>query len=328
MQNNPFESLTALIAGNINALTVQKDSGGLPAEPARLLNGRGGRAPGFDDINIDIYPPLVFITLYRSFSDKQLLCLAGAVREVAGELPVLVQDRSVRPHVTRMEPAELPDEIVVTEAGLKYLLNPRRGQNPGFFPDMREGRRWIRDYVRDAAGKKTDIRVLNLFAYTCSLSVAAAAAGASRVVNIDKNARSLNIGKRNHRLNHDLIPGGYRNQAVFLPHDIFKSLGRLKKEGPYDLIIADPPPSQKGSFMFHKDYPRLLRRLPEMLVPGGRIMLTLNGPGYGWEDFRSIVSAELPGFGIRERLQPPADFAPNSDGHGLKILIVDEVSVS
>ncbi len=306
MNNSQIEQLEQLISYGISPI---------PDSPARIVNGRGGRAAGFDGLNIDIYPPLIFITLYSDYSDEDIAQIAGAVRAAIGEQPLLVQDRSRRPFSTRLSLGEVPSEIIVRENDLRFYLNPLRGQNPGFFPDMRTGREWIR------ANVKQDSRVLNLFSYTCALSVAALAAGASKVVNIDKNSRSLDIGKRNHRLNHGAIPGGCCSQAVFLPHDIYKSIGRLKKDGPYDLIIADPPPSQKGSFLLEKDYPRLLRRLPELTAPGGKLMLSLNNPAWSWEEFETMVTENIPGVRLLEKLNPPEDFAPARDGRGLKIII-------
>ena len=296
----------------------------LPVGPARVLNGRGGRAPGFDDINIDLFPPLVFVTVYCKLSDDEISQINDVLKIIFVDNPILIQDRSVRPAVTRLQYGDIPTEMTIQEDKLKFFLNPLRGQNPGFFPDMRDGRKIIRDSVEKGIDNGIDdFRVLNLFAYTCSLSVVAIAAGASKVVNIDKNRRSLDIGRRNHRLNNDVIAGGYRNQAQFFPHDIFKSIGKLKKEGPYNLVIADPPPTQKGSFMLLKDYPKLIRRLPEMLLPGGEIILTHNGPGWSWDDFENMVRQSLPELSKMKRLPPPNDFAPAEEGRGLKILVVE-----
>ncbi|WP_199519176.1 class I SAM-dependent methyltransferase, partial [Psychrobacter sp. bablab_jr012] len=53
----------------------------------------------------------------------------------------------------------------------------------------------------------------------------------------------LRTGKQNHQLN------GFTRGVSYLPHDILKSFGKLKKSAPYDLIIVDPPSFQKGSFI-------------------------------------------------------------------------------
>ena len=271
---------------------------------------------------MDFYPPLLYVTLYSNYPDFLIDKLVGALKEKFRNCPVFVQDRSVRPAVTRFLSEDVPDEMIIAEDGLKYYLHPLRGQNPGFFIDMRTGRKTVRKTVELMKEAGTEnIKVLNLFSYTCSFSVAALSSGAENVINIDKNGRSLEIGRKNHILNSDLITGGYRNQARFLPHDIFKSTGKLRKEGPYNLIIADPPPSQKGSFDIRKDYPRLLRKIPEMLKPGGLVFLSFNGSGWNWEEFENMINDNLPGLPVIKRVRPPADFLPGEDGRGLKFII-------
>ncbi len=301
------------IRRNLESLSLPLTEQGLPGEPCRLL-----MLPGV--LNLDYYPPLLFMTTYRPFCGCELDESIEALSLAYPTCGLLVQDRSSRPYQVLLEKGDIPEEFVITEGGLEFYLQPRRGQNPGFFIDMRDGRSLIRTIV--AGREEESVSVLNLFAYTCSLSVTALAAGAEKVVNIDMNKNSLNLGKRNHRLNHSRIPGGFTNQAQFLAHDIFKSFGKLRREGPYSLIIADPPPSQKGSFDLKKDYPRLLRKLPEMLKPDGEMILTLNSPESDWDDFEALVSPCLPEDFGTERVQPPADFMPRDEGRGLKLLRV------
>lgn len=139
---------------------------------------------------------------------------------------------------------ELNDSPVVVEHGLKYQLDIGRNQNFGLFLDMRNGRQWVQDNAKDK-------NVLNLFAYTCGFSVAAIAGGARQCMNVDMSRGSLNKGRDNHRLNdHDM------RSVNFLGYDIFKSWGKIKKGGPYELVIIDPPSFQKGSFALTKDYKR------------------------------------------------------------------------
>ena len=300
------------IRRNLESQALPLTEGGLPGEPCRLL-----MTPGV--MNLDYYPPLLFLTLYRPFCGCELdEWLEDLCRAYPG-CGLLVQDRSSRPFRIALEKGEVPEEFFINEGGLEYYVQPRRGQNPGFFIDMRDGRKLIGKIVGEKK-EKGPVSVLNLFAYTCSLSVAALASGAEKVVNIDMNRNSLNLGKRNHRLNHKNISGGYVNQALFLAHDVFKSFGKLRREGPYSLIIADPPPSQKGSFDLRKDYPKLLRKLPEMLTPEGELLLTLNSPEMNWEDFEALAAECLPGDYGMERIQPPPDFRAAEEGRGLKLL--------
>ncbi|MFN3496069.1 MAG: class I SAM-dependent methyltransferase, partial [Hydrogenophaga sp.] len=148
--------------------------------------------------------------------------------------------------VTQCMAGKVPQPHVVNEGGARIGVQLLKGQNHGLFLDMAEGRRWLRENARGA-------RVLNLFAYTCGFSVAAIEGGAEHVVNLDMSRAALSRGRDNHRLNgHDL------SQVSFLGHDLFKSWGKVINNGPYDLVIIDPPSFQKGSFLLTKDYQRVL----------------------------------------------------------------------
>lgn len=81
------------------------------------------------------------------------------------------------------------------ELGLAYaFVPPRRFGDPSLYLDFRPTRRWIGERARGAS-------VLNAFAYTCGAGLAAAAAGASRVLNTDHSATYLAYGAENYRLN-------------------------------------------------------------------------------------------------------------------------------
>ena len=60
--------------------------------------------------------------------------------------------------------------------------------------------------------------------------------------------------------------------------DIFKSYNRLKKYGPYQLIICDPPSFQKGSVNIQRDYKKIISRIPQLASDGADLLLCLNSP--------------------------------------------------
>ena len=182
-----------------------------------------------------------------------------------------------------------------------------KGQNHGLFLDMACGRQWLRERARDQ-------RVLNLFAYTCAFSVAALQGGAREVVNVDMAAGALALGQNNHQLNG--LAG-----ARFLAHDLFSSWGKVKRMGPYDIVVVDPPSYQKGSFVATKDYARVVRRLPELLAPGGQALLCLNAPELPSQFLLDLVAAEAPGLRFVQRLDNPAVFADVDSERALKVLL-------
>lgn len=280
-------------------------------DACRLFHGRGHAYDGFEHINIDWLSPIILITLYKEEDNAYLQSLARQLQEEVGSLckSVMVQFRC-RP----MAPIELLwgescDSTVITENGMKFQLEFGRAQNTGLFLDMANGRDW----VRNNAGAGT---VLNLFAYTCGFSVAAIEGGADKVVNVDLSRVSLSIGRDNHRLNnHDL------KKVKFEGVDIFKSYGRLRKHGPYDLLISDPPSFQKGSVDIKRDYSKIIKRIPQLVKPGGKVMLCLNSPDLGEPFLFDEVAEYCPDCVLQEQINPPAVFKEAEAGKGLKVLV-------
>jgi 23S rRNA (cytosine1962-C5)-methyltransferase len=164
----------------------------------------------------------------------------------------------------------------------------------------------------------SDKRVLNLFAYTCSLSVAAITGGASFVLNVDMSKAALTGGRSNHRLNGQ---GQAMIQDVqFLPYDLFRSWKKVISKGPYDVVVIDPPSRQKGSFVADKDYARVIRRLPALMPNGGDILACLNAPQLGAGLLHGLFEQECPAAVFVERLANRADFPESDDQRSLKLL--------
>lgn len=281
----------------------------LGPECRRLLHGRGGNFPGLEHVSIDWFSPVLLITFHAD--GEQNKALQGSLVEAATGIDeitaIVVQNRHLNGAPKDTIYGQIPESPVALESGLHYHLTLDRNQNHGFFPDMRPGRDWVRT---QAHGK----RVLNLFAYTCSLSVAAIAGGAESVVNLDMAGSSLATGRRNHQLNFD--PSTCK-RASYLPHDLFKTWGRLKRGAPYDLVIVDPPSNQAGSFVAEKDYARIARRLPEIIHPETRILACLNSPLLGESFLTDLFST----FQFEGRLPQAPGFEDREPQRGLKSLV-------
>jgi len=283
-------------------------------EAQRLFHGRGGRFPGCEDWLLDWYAPVWLLTKFGEATPEEQTQLSAALQarqqQLAPDEPlnVVLQSRVAGGSHTQVLAGTVPEPHVVSEDGAKYLVNLQRGQNHGLFLDMAEGRRWLREH---AAGTK----VLNLFAYTCSFSVAALQGGARQVVNLDMSAPALGVGQHNHRLN------GLNTGVHFLPHDVFKTWGKLLRMGPYDRVVVDPPSHQKGSFVATKDYARLMRRMPELLAPDGRLLLCLNAPELDEAFLLEHMQAQAPELVFERRLPNPSAFADTNEQRSLKVLL-------
>jgi 23S rRNA (cytosine1962-C5)-methyltransferase len=280
------------------------------SDSQRLFHGRGHAYPGLEHVNIDWIAPALIITLYAEVEREWLETLCPELGTLFSECESLqVQYRS-RPRAPfeLVKGSELTD-LVALENGLKYHISLGRAQNTGLFLDIAHGRSWVKD---NSQGKN----VLNLFSYTCGFSVAAMAGGARQVVNIDMAKGALSTGRDNHRLNgHDV------SRVIFQGIDIFKSWSRLKKYGPYDLLISDPPSFQKGSVNIQRDYYKIISRIPQLVKPGGMLMLCLNSPDLDDNFLRQQVIEHCSDCQLIGKIENPKVFKEAQQGKGLKVYL-------
>lgn len=283
------------------------DSGG---EACRLLHGRGRCYPGWEQLCVDYFHPIILITLFEEHEIgplQELLSLIKAFAEPAGVSGIAIQHRNRQDNPLEIVHGELPRKPVAIEAGLRYGLQLGGRQNSGFFLDMAEARRWV-------AGQASAKRVLNLFAYTCAFSVVARAAGAERVVNLDMSSAALRQGQQNHQRN------GINNGVSYLAHDLFRSWGKLRRQGPFDLLIVDPPSRQPGSFVADQHYARVVSKLPGLCAPGAAVLLCLNSPHLESEFLLQTVREQAPQLEFRQRLGNPAAFEDVNPELNLKVM--------
>ena len=73
--------------------------------------------------------------------------------------------------------------------------------------------------------------------------------------------------------------------------------------------------------MASKDYPRLLRRLPDLVAPGGHVLLCLNAPEIGTQFLTEQMKALAPELAFEQRLPNPPVFADVDPERSLKVLV-------
>lgn len=160
--------------------------------------------------------------------------------------------------------------MVVDEGGLQFWVNLVDYLDTGLFLDHRPTRALV---AREASGKA----VLNLFCYTGSFSVYAAAAGAANTLSIDLSGTYLDWARANLELN-DLDET--RNRLV--RGDVAEELAVLRDAGErFDLAIVDPPTFSNskrmtGIFDVQRDHVALLEMVSEVLTPGGIAYFSTN----------------------------------------------------
>jgi len=300
-------------------------------ETFRIFHGRGGCYPGCEHLTLDWFPPVFVLTNFRALlTDNELQRIENALTQkwnavvsnrdkatdvlitVSEQMSWVYQNRDQNNVTTKIMSGEIPEPHIVTENGNRYWIQTisesDNKRHIGLFLDMANGRRWLQE---NADGKF----ILNLFSYTCAFSVAALQGGAEEVVNVDKVQGVIKIGQRNHELN-NVVDG-----ARFMSHDIFKSWGKVKKLGPFDIIVADPPSYQKGSFIAKKDYGKLIRRLPDLLTENGQALLCLNAPELDSQFLKDLVAEEAPQLKFVQRLENPESFPSRNSERALKVLL-------
>ncbi len=280
-------------------------------ESFRIFHGRGGCYPGAEDFSVDIFSPAVLITAFKFCDDLFLQEITQALLQrfqALGFSSILFQFRSGKNIDNKVLYGEIPKDFTARYKALRFKLGFDK-QNLGYFLDINPARRWLENRAPGA-------RILNLFAYTCAFSVIASDVGAASVVNIDLSAKSLMVGRDNYLLNH--LP---LKNVHFLPHDIFSSWGKLKRFGPYDIVIIDPPSRQKGSFVEYKDYSRVWQRMPVLVADGGLVLSCLNSPLVPRAEFKCRAQQSLQGFSLVDELEPCESFPEQNAENGLKMLV-------
>ena len=234
----------------------------------RLVNAEGDGLPGFSVDRFGVHavvcapsrPLLPFARLLAQAVLAEAGDLRGAVIKVRGKDP---QDRSCKDEVLGEAPTE---KLVATELGVPYEVHLLGALNVGLFPDMREQRRNMGRFV---AGR----RVLNTFAYTGALSIAAARAGAASVTSVDLSSGVLAWARENFKLSG--LPtddGRFRFEVSDVKRFLQKEVERGNR---YDTVIMDPPTvsaARASQWSMKRDYPQLIALASKLLPREGGIL--------------------------------------------------------
>ena len=220
--------------------------------------------------------PGIIIDRFGDWAVAQFLsCGAEKYRQEIGELALEVfqlkgiyerSDTSVRTkeglaeRKCHLAGEELPPEIIVTENGLHFGIDPRHGQKTGFYFDLRDARSTVARY---APGK----RILNAFSFTGGFACAALKAGAREVISLDSSRPALLQAEKNLHLNG--IDSNFENRAA----DCFEELKKLVAAGEkFDMVILDPPKLVESRNSLERGcraYQFLARMGFKLLNPGG-----------------------------------------------------------
>ncbi len=285
------------------AIDVYRTIGEAQGEPASSpANARwpvAGGSPGADELTwlyVQEYaaPAEIELESVRKRRGEALSTLS----DVTGVAQERVRVRTRRKNKRGEQYSKVQDRdnyYVVMEDGLKFLVNFDDYLDTGLFLDHRT----TRGRLRAAASGK---RFLNLFAYTCTATVYAAAGGAVSTTSVDMSNTYLNWAQRNFELN-GLSPD--RNGLVQADCRVWLQEANRSRER-YDLIFIDPPTfsnskRMEGVFDVERDHPEFIDGCVRLLAPGGLIVFSTNSQRFRLDeslseryDVRDISARTLP----------------------------------
>jgi 23S rRNA (cytosine1962-C5)-methyltransferase len=296
----------------------------------RLFNGF---LEGFPALSVDVYARTLLLHNYVDTpADGQS---ANAQRWLLEKLPwvrcVVVKtrngqsDNEKRGLVTFGESSDRK----VKEHSVWYSVDLTMNRDASLYLDTRILREWAKNTL---AGKT----VLNTFAYTGSLGVAAKAGGAARVVQLDRNRDFLNIAKTSYTLN-----GFPIDKQDFIAEDFFPAVSRFKNSSQtFDCVFLDPPffsSTSKGKVDLETGSTKLINKIRPLINDGGWLVTINNALFVSGKDYLASLEAlcadgylsieqlipvpqDFTGFPATRLGNPPVDPAPFN--HSTKIAIL------
>jgi 23S rRNA (cytosine1962-C5)-methyltransferase len=271
----------------------------------RLFNGFYEGCP---DLVLDVYARTVVIHNYADPPEDGRPIVDAARIFLRSSLPWLrtaVLKTRNSPHPNQRRGRVIEGDALdrkVREQGVWYAIDLTMNRDASLYLDTRNLRKWAIDHL--ARGT-----VLNTFAYTGSLGVAARGGSAKRVVHLDLNRSFLNVAKTSYTLN-----GFPIDKKDFINADFFPGVARLKRTGMlFDCVFLDPPffsSTSKGKVNLVAEGKRLINKVRPLVADGGWLVAVNNALFLSGRDYMAMLEKLCADGYLRvERLIPvPEDF--------------------
>ena len=252
----------------------------------RLVNGF---LEGVPDLVVDVYGTTAVIHDYADPTDAARARVEETSAYVRARLPwlraVVVKPRKETDPTARrgwLETGAAEDVATrVLENGVWYALELLLNRDASFYLDTRGLRTWA---IEQLAGA----HVLNTFAYTGSLGVAAMAGGAARVLHVDLSRRFLNVAKTSYTLN-----GFPIRKADFAAGDFWTIMsGLIRRNELFDCVFVDPPffsLTNRGRVDLVADYHRVINKVRPLVADGGRLVAVNNAKFVSGADYMALL---------------------------------------
>jgi len=308
-----------------------KDPSLKASQVIRLFNGFYEGLPG---LTVDLYANTLVISehdrqrkgeqnLYKEIAE----CYAKVLPDVKS---VLLKQRYAQDLEQRkgrlLLGGELPTSI--EENGITYALDLRLNQDTSFYPDTRILRLWLSQQMKDA-------RVLNCFAYTGALGIAALAGGASEVIQTDLNPHFLAVAQDSLVLNH--FPGTMKT----LSQDFYPMVAGFKSQAElFSCVILDAPlfsQTRHGRVDLLQNWHGLINKVRPLVghegwlvainnalfLPGNELMESVRKlTADGYLEISDIIPVPQDVTGYAQSIVAKAPVDPSPFNHPTKIMIM------
>ena len=252
----------ALIRRRIEAALAFRQTLGIDASAFRLVHGEADLLPS---LIVDRYGDYLVVQALSQGADALLPFVVSTLQEVAAPAGILARNdprtralEGLEQHVVVLA-GEVPETVRVTENGVRYDVDLRRGQKTGLFLDQRENRSAAAQYARG--------RLLDGFTYNGGFALALA--GRCReTIAIDVSADAIERVKQNAAANGVTVDARVGN--VF---DELRGLERLGER--FDTIVLDPPAFAKNKAAVanaRAGYKEINLRALKLLEHGGTLV--------------------------------------------------------
>ena len=251
----------------------------LPTDAFRLFNGFFEGCPG---LILDCYGSTMVIFDHNQPDqlDQVIHDLTRWVMSALNDIKTIVLKQRQLPRKELKNGILLIGQslsVDVTEFGVRYAIDLQMNQDASFYLDTRNLRRWLLDHAQGW-------RVLNTFAYTGSLGIAAGMGGASLVVQTDISKKFLGIARKSWQLNNL-----HKDRIRIVPGDFYKITNRMRYEKQlFDCVILDPPffsVTSAGRVDLENETTRLINKVRPLVAHQGILVVINNALFLSGVDF-------------------------------------------
>ena len=256
----------------------------------RVFHGPGEGTGDFRGIAVDRFRDHFWVTEWEGDSPQRHSAKSSVLEQVVSFLKekrassvvgLSRPKQGTAPEAKVLSGVAPGERFKVREGRCEFLIQLEKTRHPGLFLDHEPLRKWLSEHCRG-------MRVLNTFAYTGSLSVAAGIGEAKEVLTLDLSKSSISWAKENLAIN-GLVGARY----PLIAGDVFDWLPKfIRSKEKFDCVILDPPSfarGKSGDFSTLKDLEKLHGLAMDLLTPKGILITSINSANVAKKKFEEEV---------------------------------------